>query len=141
MSNKQLIFDTAFRGVYAQGGRAIEREANRCVYRLGPAERVVAKCAIGHLIPDEIYTPSMEIGNVEKLMQSGSPELMPVQELLRSIMAGGADEDFLAHLQSVHDGTGDGADFRTRFAARMRRFAEINGLSAAVIDEMEAEVV
>lgn len=53
----QEIFDTAARGIIAQGGASV-LPGGECQYR-GPNGR---KCAAGHLLPDKRYDPYHEGG-------------------------------------------------------------------------------
>ena len=87
--NKQEIFDKAATHLLKQKARA-RKEGGQCVYR-APNGRM---CAIGCLIPDEVYDPRMEGGAVTRLM-SNHPA---VQALL-----GKENEEFLIDLQRIHD--------------------------------------
>lgn len=52
---RQEIFDKALAHLRVQGCQAIEANTT-CLYRTSSG----LKCAIGALIPDEVYTPDME---------------------------------------------------------------------------------
>ncbi len=57
---KQEMFDKALNGIRAQGGPAVS-PANRCQYRAdATATDPARKCAAGHLIADEFYSPNFE---------------------------------------------------------------------------------
>lgn len=95
----QRIFDKAFKGLQSQGFvRSTLRGA--CQYRGLDGLR----CAIGHVLPDDVYEPSMEGNNVGYLLCEedfrkrfeGSQD-PAAKDLL------GADEDFLAEMQDAHD--------------------------------------
>lgn len=61
-----------------------------CVYRKGADHSSPVRCAVGVLIPDAAYDPSMESENAESLVG--------VLDLHESVTA-----DFLYQLQVVHD--------------------------------------
>jgi hypothetical protein len=75
---------------------------NNCAYRGVDG----AKCAIGCIIPDELYHPGIDslsiLGlsdtDVTAIMVSHSPELRPIQEFLEP-----CGLPFLQELQLVHD--------------------------------------
>jgi hypothetical protein len=52
----QALFDISINGVIEQGGRSVNNQGS-CVYREPYSKR---KCAVGHLIPDDEYTPNIE---------------------------------------------------------------------------------
>lgn len=98
--NKQLVFDTAVKGIRQQGKRSIEKEG--CVYRSPDG----CKCAVGHLIPDENYDSELE-------------NFTPVDRCVRKAIAPefgvtDVDADFLRELQVCHDAAVDFADFSVR---------------------------
>lgn len=90
--NKQEIFDKVY--AHAQTMTAAAAENGKCRYRSanGP-------CLIGHLIPDELYTPDLDDlptmasspRIIELLVKAGYPE-----DVVRS--------DLLFDIQRVHDG-------------------------------------
>jgi hypothetical protein len=108
---KQEIFDRVKTHLLTQNERAASASGSDlgdCSYRIVVGEKTL-KCAIGCLIPDELYRPELEGTNIS------SPA---VQEVL--IKAGVLDENtvpwiggpvddkdgkftMLAHLQAVHD--------------------------------------
>lgn len=51
----QEIFNTVARHLFKQGERAVKRGDVVCKYRAGNL-----KCAVGALIPDELYDPDMD---------------------------------------------------------------------------------
>lgn len=53
--NAQEIFNAVATHLFTQGERAVERGDVVCKYRAGNL-----KCAVGALIPDEIYDPKMD---------------------------------------------------------------------------------
>ena len=94
--NLQEVFDTAVVGLASQGfQRSMDEYDRGCLYR-GVDER---RCAIGWLIPDEVYTAAMENIRVSDLMKfypdSGIKELFDFSQV---------SYDQLNSLQRTHDG-------------------------------------
>jgi hypothetical protein len=84
----QQAFNMAFRAIIKQRGPSINSEGT-CVYR-GPHGR---RCAAGHFIPDNLYTPSMENRNVNnESVQAALPKLFAEDSF-----------NFIASLQRAHD--------------------------------------
>jgi hypothetical protein len=88
--NKQEAFDTACRGIIAQGKKSAD-ETGSCLYR----SKDGCKCAIGHLIPDEEYEPRME----NKMIISYFTWIKSLNEIRKSENG----ELFLHELQRAHD--------------------------------------
>jgi hypothetical protein len=95
--NRQDVFNTVAKHLLAQNARSENRDAdpssNTCMYRGTDG----MKCAIGCLIPDEVYEPRMEKHGVGRLLD-GFPQigkLLGVEEP--------DDRYFLAELQEIHD--------------------------------------
>ncbi len=90
--NRQEFFNKAYLGLASQGfvrsttGGAF---APGCQYRLETQDGVL-KCAIGHCIPDELYTPEMEATTLRMVL-----EAMGIR--------GDDDYVFARDLQSAHD--------------------------------------
>ena len=59
MKTLQEIFDTAYLGLAKQGFEP-SMKGDTCMYRCADGR----KCAVGHLIPDEQYDPSLETNTV-----------------------------------------------------------------------------
>jgi len=91
MPTRQQTFDTVVNALRKQGCRSIKNE--RCFYR-GEAG---LKCAVGHLIPDEKYSPDMEGLTIYK---SASNSLSRVGEVIKQE---GHDLILCDRLQSTHD--------------------------------------
>lgn len=87
----QEIFNTVVRALHAQGGPSRRPpqpgEPNTCMYR-GPNGR---KCAVGHLIRDEDYSPAIEGHGLRDL------ELAVVRNQFREHMV------LLELMQNAHD--------------------------------------
>ena len=54
---KELV-EKGIRGVVRQGCRSFCPEYGSCMYR--HADNPEIRCVVGHMIPDEVYVPSME---------------------------------------------------------------------------------
>lgn len=88
---KQQVFDKVVTHLLAQGEASTAGRG--CAYR----GRNGLMCAVGCLIPDEMYNSEME-GILAGFVIAGSPEL---QQLFAAEVL---DSDFLGQLQSCHDG-------------------------------------
>ena len=87
--NRQEIFDKIYLHLIEQGRKSIDSDG-QCMYRSPDGD----KCAIGCLIPDELYTPELE----------GNGANMPIiVDVLRKIYPDMTDEDlvFLLDLQGL----------------------------------------
>lgn len=95
-SPNQEIFDFVYEKLKEQGEAATKKNVG-CVYR-GPGG---TKCALGHLIPDEKYNPTLEDITLTGVLhsQGWSPLLY----------------DFLNELQCCHDGAIHAPDFISEF--------------------------
>lgn len=91
---KQTLFTKVAMHLLRQGQRSVMQE-DGCAYR-GPKG---LKCAIGCLIPDEVYSPDIEGTGIN----SASSALMRVLEAAGLIISDPEERNFLAALQSVHD--------------------------------------
>lgn len=91
--DRQSVYDRVKAHLLAQGEKAQtmhEKYGKICAYR-GMSGK---KCAIGALIPDEMYVEAME-GN--------APTAEPLRPLRAHLGVEGNDEKFLIALQEVHD--------------------------------------
>ncbi len=90
MPTKQETFDTVYKHLVTQGRPSIKED--QCLYR-GPKNRT---CAVGCLIPDELYDPKMEACGINNLIERGFdlPNYFTKQKTL------------LERLQAVHDEPG-----------------------------------
>lgn len=104
--NKHEIFNKVARHLIKQGGRAMENGV--CRYR-GPAG---TKCAIGALIPDELYDPEIESKSIANVLWQW-PKI--AEYLVGDVKPRNSDEEeafrILRELQGVHDG-GFNGDFK-----------------------------
>lgn len=109
----QELFDKACKGIVDQGGPSIDTRG--CVYRSNNGR----KCAAGHLIPDEEYSPAWE-GNGVALL----PKKFWTNE----------QEPLVSALQRAHDMAATSAqEFMSDFKQRARRVAELLNLNPAVL--------
>lgn len=119
----QEIFDTVAKHLFTQGCRSIEVDdegEESCLYR-GPEGRM---CAVGVLIPDEIYDPLMEHQNSDYLLETPCYKFP----------AWMADNmHLLLSLQRVHDSSLNWEDSLAMRAALLG-VAHLYKLSPAVLD-------
>jgi hypothetical protein len=88
-----------------------------CAYRNGTGGR----CAIGLLIPDEVYDPAeMEGINAKHLARSSTKAGAFLRQLCVDIDCA----EFLVNLQSAHDNATDEDDFHSAVEARLVGVAE-----------------
>lgn len=104
-------------------GRQSDGDDGRCLYR-GPNG---LRCAIGFAIPDDRYTPDMEIGLCASEVLRSWPGAV---EGLDATDAGFADSLQLAHDNAIYQET-----FVTHFLAAVRVLAIRYGLTAPQIEE------
>jgi hypothetical protein len=133
----QQAFDAALYGIraqkYARSGWMDEGNF-LCLYRDSSGR----KCAVGHILPDAIYTPDIETTAVQYLCRGmlrqgdtynpAKQRAQPVFDLLH-----GLDQGLLSALQSAHDDDLDPTGFHCgnpgRFEGRMRDIAAAYGLT------------
>jgi len=110
------IIDFTKTALLAQGKRAFDTNTHTCLYR-GPEN---TRCAIGLLIPDDMYLPNMEQRQVEILLQEYS-QLKPV--LLPSDLDEESGTRFLQQLQRIHDDWPNAANWPAQFETLSRRWS------------------
>lgn len=124
---RQETFDIVVAALIQQGRPSVSSEG--CMYR-GDGD---LKCAVGHLIPDDKYTPYFE-------------GLSCLSENLRIILHdAGHDLDIVSDLQYAHDVAtcacydlepatdGQAQEWLKDFCARAREVAESRGLNMTVL--------
>lgn len=89
MTNQE-VFDKVAAHLLNQGGRSRADDDSMCAYRNSKGQR----CAIGCLIPDDVYSPKMEGQRIGSLMYD--------YPRLRDLFAG-TDGNLLYTLQVLHD--------------------------------------
>lgn len=117
--NRQQIFDTVVSKLLIQGQNSVDEVV--CRYR-GPEGR---KCAIGHLIPDELYNPDFETRSIDMILED--------EKLSKNLPSWMFEEkDFLYRLQAMHDDEISedlvGEEFRTELLAAAEEVAASHNL-------------
>ena len=122
--SRQKAFNTAYRGIIAQGKQCTYQ--GKCRYRFRGL-----KCAVGMLIPDSKYNPRWDRaeGGVTPDMDTDNP----LVKELHGVLGVQTQEDavFLGALQSAHDRVypTTGPDFVAEFKTRAQRVAQEYGLN------------
>lgn len=119
-AKQQLMFNAAVLGVIGQGGKSINTNGLSCAYR---GEKG-AKCAVGHLIPDEKYEPIWDSYSNPTLIGETSAK---ADRLRASIDADWDDIDILSAIQRAHDAA-DQTNFVPAFTAAATQVANLYGL-------------
>ena len=97
--NRQEIFDTVAKHLLAQmkQSKLVDQSGDAfCAYRSDDGK----KCAVGALIPDELYDPDMEDKGCEWIVQM-HPDLHPY--LVATDISYGMSLIDLRRLQAIHD--------------------------------------
>ena len=130
MPTMQEQYDATVRHLRDQGRQSWDPVKEMCMYRAPDG----CMCAIGPMIPDALYDPSMETIGVSRLVQN--PEL-------KSALLGGdgmSSLGFLMALQMTHDDPRNWSENRgmtRRMLNRLRKIAMRNELSDAALDDVE----
>lgn len=120
MSIRQAVFDHVVPRMLAQGKPSIEGSA--CKYRSGTHSEPIC-CAVGFLIDDDNYSPSMEDKSpaiVGRMVPTSNPTW---QKAFRS------EDHFLCDLQDCHDNSAvecafnPHLDFNSEFLRRAKNLA------------------
>jgi uncharacterized protein YbjT (DUF2867 family) len=132
MLTKQEIFDKAVNGIRAQG-RPSMGAADRCFSRSADGY----KCAVGHLIPDALYTPEMEGHGIALAWARQPPVIGGPAKLREALKRADVNVDepdtlgLLADLQTCHDFSArryGSQEFMHAFEENVRKMAQIYGL-------------
>jgi hypothetical protein len=107
--DKQAIFDKVYTHLMTQKKRAARRERIPSIYGVSHRRAICQyraadglRCAVGALIPDELYDPWMdEAGSVFALFGDGRSA--PLAGHLGLNLDSEEELDFLANLQYIHD--------------------------------------
>lgn len=113
---RQEIFNTVATALLAQGKASYARYGG-CLYR-GPDG---TKCAVGHLIPDEKYRPSLEGKGAEHA------------DVVRAASIPDGERGFVRKLQFLHDNDLEGYGI-DRWKLGMHDCAREYGLDPSVLD-------
>lgn len=127
----QMVFD-AFKATYLQGQKSLV-EDNFCAYRSKYGGR---KCMVGHMIPDELYTPDIESMSVKNI--GFKPMLEKLAEY-KGITDISSRIPLLCDLQSTHDHEYP-ADFRNDYAdttLKVLRGHNVGALFTAISEWLE----
>lgn len=112
---RQQVFDAVVLGMSKQKAIAIN-ESGGCQYRTNDGR----KCAIGILLPDELYSTNIEANSVSDLITDytsqyiyNGPDIMAVGKFFYSLIDDAtestkANSIFLQQLQECHDHSTDG---------------------------------
>ena len=105
----QEIFDTVAKHLITQGQQS-QRDDGTCLYR-GPGG---LKCAVGVLIPDDVYTPEMEL---DELGETGNG-VRGLLDRYANVLPDYFSENvrLLSNLQNVHDSSFSIGSFARRLA-------------------------
>lgn len=127
----QAIFNAVATHLFRQGKPAYSFDEHACMYRTPDG----LKCAVGCLIPDELYTPLMEFQAAGNLITYASVRGYQLPEFIE------ANARLLRELQEVHDDPDNCHDadrskgFNTeRLIARLTRVATKHKLDTSVLD-------
>ena len=91
--NTQQAFDIMVEHLRQQG-RPSRDEVDGCQYR-GPGG---LKCAVGALIPDELYNKTLENNRIERMLTVFKHLFPQIQSVFSGI-----DTQFLDSMQTIHD--------------------------------------
>lgn len=90
--DKQEIFDKVVTHLRTQKGRAFNDDNGQCRYRMNGMS-----CAVGCLIPDEEYSPSLEGRTLNKMMTE-----FVVPPTIQKMIDDG-HQTLLSRFQNIHD--------------------------------------
>jgi hypothetical protein len=123
--NNQGAFDAALLHLLNQGHRSVNSAGRSQLRALRGG-----KSAIGALIPDQLYSKTMEGKTVQQLLAANGAEFEPLRAHLS-----GATLPLLNELQDLHDRTGEclPSMFRDIVREGGQRIARMFGLSARLI--------
>lgn len=120
----QEIFDTVARHLFTQGHPARDNDNDVCQYHAENGD----KCAVGILIPPDIYISDFEGNNVTRLLDHYHDENVLPDFFFEN-------GDLLEDLQNVHDGV---SYWHTTNAMRfaLERVARDHDLNAEILDTL-----
>jgi hypothetical protein len=125
--DRQAIFDKVKRHLLKQGCKSMEDDKSAitrwCMYR-GPRG---LKCAIGALIPDDLYDPAMEMKSIGQLLRSWEWGAA-IEKATGASSDSAADVGFLSKLQNVHDTAPTGPFFLVHCQEELKSVATEFGL-------------
>ncbi len=113
--DRQKAYDTAKAGLLAQNRKSSD-ERGFCRLRGFDG----TKCAIGFMIPDDMYDPGWEGGTVDEVLFKRGQSGLTLADVLG---VNDSDVGFLAELQSIHDNSAP-----VNWGWRLEKFATKRGL-------------
>lgn len=134
---KQQIFDQVVTQIVTQGGQSKSRDG-ACMYR-GEHNR---RCAVGAIMPDELYDINMEGEAVDDLLSHLDNVHSPLYDSEGIHFLAALDVTFLAELQIAHDFRLQGnvdIDFAPdwgNFKVTMEGIANSHSLSPAILSKL-----
>ena len=123
--NLQECFNIAVAGVIAQGCPSTAHDqpdkqyAPLCRYRADLEPDCPIKCALGHLIPNEIYEPRMD----QEMTTSDICQILNLSQF----------EPQLRSLQECHDTASSSKDFVGEFKRKVTEYARVHNLDTKVL--------
>jgi hypothetical protein len=130
MPTKQEIFDTVVTHLFTQG-KAAQDEDETCFYRAPDG----CKCAVGALIPDELYDETMEYNtwiHFSEAEDRDRPDMKKVFEFL----GGEETYELISDLQRTHDRSDNWASSE-KLRNVLLKVAAKNQVSSAVLEGLQ----
>jgi len=119
-ANTQEVFDYVIGQLVRQGGRSVSASGTDCRYRGSDG----SKCAVGFLIPDELYVWRMEGDSISGLCEH-FPDLCAKAGIKKH-------KDILNGLQYMHDSLSTWQN-QDSFSHKARRIADLYNLTVPEI--------
>jgi hypothetical protein len=110
----QEVYDFVLTKIREQGTDSSDEDGDFCAYR----GHENTKCAIGHMIPDDLYDPKMEKFPVDELLHKFNLENPTTNSII---------SELLLSLQHAHDSASareNVSNFMPEFEFRMRNIAD-----------------
>lgn len=126
MITPQSAFDRVAKHLFEQGRRSVKNSI-QCLYR-GPDK---TKCAIGVLIPDDVYDPLMEGDGADSMIYS----YIGFQNLLSEDKTTHEWAKFLLDLQRIHDNRDNWINTLTMRNSLLNT-AKSHGLDFSILDSL-----
>jgi hypothetical protein len=129
--NRQHIFNEVAVALVAQGVRSVSEDNRQCRYRGAGG----TKCAMGHLIPDELYSADFEGMLASSLLISSRGR--DIAHLLSVNTNPNESDDlmFLDDLQRCHDRAEYG-DFNAEIRERLATFGKSFQLDTSILERI-----
>lgn len=123
----QDIFDYVAEKLMEQGEKAFNFESETCQYRQEHTTGTVLKCAVGWLIPDEVYKTHFENDALQDVLEFLGEKTTTAEKVANKRFK------FLQNLQRCHDDAGD-TSFRNDLFDHMTELANIYNLKTDHLD-------